>query len=323
MVWTTGSPNEADFVNQLIEDVNEIWIKVTLMMKHVVSSPTQPFLGSKGEIEIHQVPVWQDNLCWILVGCQSRKGWVVDGPQASEVLDYAATHQIELVGILNTHTHGDHIGINRDLAKRGMLDSLRVIGPGLVREDVPGLTDAVGEGDTVDLGSVVARVLQTEGHIDGHVSYVADDVLFCGDTLFAGGCGYLFDGPPEKMFRSLMRLSQLPGQTRVCCAHEYTEDNLRFAWMIEPDNEALAARIQAVWNIRSAGGCTVPSTIAEERETNPFLRPGSPTILRELEARMPDADLSSPVKVFAATRALKDRKDHRSRSDDLLPLVRD
>jgi hydroxyacylglutathione hydrolase len=122
------------------------------------------------------------------------------------------------------------------------------------------------------------------------------------------------------MFDSLLRLAALPGDTRVCCAHEYTEDNLRFAWMVEPDNDALAARIRRDWALRAEGRCTVPSTIEDERATNPFLRPGSESLRAQLRERMPDADLSTHDAVFAATRRLKDRKDHRQRDDVVLPL---
>jgi hydroxyacylglutathione hydrolase len=160
----------------------------------------------------------------------------------------------------------------------------------------------------------------TEGHIDGHVSYVFGDVLFSGDTLFAGGCGYLFDGPPEAMFGSLTRLSALDPATRVCCAHEYTQDNLRFAWSVEPDNDALADRIRRVWALRAEGRASVPSTIAEERATNPFLRHHSPTLRASVAKAFPDRDLSTPEAIFAATRALKDRKDYRRLTDAALPL---
>ena len=177
-------------------------------------------------------------------------------------------------------------------------------------DDIPGLTEPVRAGDTVRFGELEGRVMLTEGHLDGHVSYVFGDVVFCGDTLFAGGCGYLFDGPPATMFDSLLRLASLPGGTRVCCAHEYTQDNLRFALSVEPDNPALVARAEAVERIRAAGGCTLPSTIAEERATNPFLRPGAPTLVQRVGQAM-EASLDTPAAVFAATRALKNRGDYK------------
>ena len=195
-----------------------------------------------------------------------------------------------------------------------------MIGPARAASDVPGITERVDEGDQLDIDGLPVRVLRTDGHLNGHVSYVLGDVVFCGDTLFAGGCGYLFDGPPETMFDSLLRLVSLPGHTRVCCAHEYTQDNLRFAWMVEPDNEALTDRIRRDWALREQGRCTVPSTIDDERRTNPFVRPGSETLRRSVSERMPGADLSTHAAVFAATRKLKDRRAHRKGTDDDLPL---
>lgn len=288
-------------------------------MSHTVQNPNPPFLAFDGAIEVHQVPAATDNLCWILVCTATREAAVIDGPSAKEVLAYLEGREIQWTTILNTHTHGDHIGINADLKKRGQLDRYIVVGPESVRDAVPGLTQGVSEGDEVRVGNVVGRVWVTEGHINGHVSYIFGDVLFCGDTLFTGGCGYLFDGPPALMFESLMRLATLPEQTKVCCAHEYTQDNLRFAWMAEPENEALRARIQRVWNIRENGGCAVPSTIGEERATNPFLRPGSPALKRQLAQYMAEYPQSTFAEVFAATRAWKDMKPHRGVLDqDLL-----
>jgi hydroxyacylglutathione hydrolase len=286
-------------------------------MQHVVSKPRAPFVTSSGRLRVHQIPVWQDNLVWIIEDVESGEAAVVDGPEAAPVLAYLAQHNLSLTTVFNTHTHYDHIGINNDLAQTGMLETLKVLGP----DGVPGLTRRVDEGDEVLFGGVQGRVMRTEGHIDGHVSYVFDDALFCGDTLFAGGCGYLFDGPPSKMLDSLLRLAQLPGGTHVCCAHEYTEDNLRFAWFVEPENEELAARIRQVWALRAEGGCTVPSTIDEERATNPFLRPGSASLLANVKLHAPNAALSTPNDVFAATRALKDTKLHRQQGDEVLPLL--
>jgi len=289
-------------------------------MSHVVTVPTPPFRSKTGTIEVHQLPAWNDNLIWLLVCPESGQAAAVDGPEAGLVLDYCKRHDLEWTTILNTHVHGDHIGINRDMAERGLLGGLRVIGARRTADAIPGLTDAVDDGDTFSFGSVEGKVLLTEGHINGHVSYVIDDVLLCGDTMFGAGCGYLFDGPAEKMYRSLTTLAALAPETRVCCAHEYTQDNLRFAWSVEPDNERLASRIRKSWAVRAEGRSTVPSTIEVERATNPFLRSGSATIRAAVARAFPERNLTSDADVFAATRALKDRKDYRSLGDDQLPL---
>ena len=288
-------------------------------VQHVVSRPYPPFASAGGRLEVHQLPAAQDNLEWLVVHPTTREAAVVDGPDADAVLAYCAAHELRLTTVFNTHTHGDHVGINRDLARRGLLAALRVVGPARAAGDVPGLTEPVDDGDRITFAGVVGQVLLTEGHIDGHVSYVFDDLLFCGDTLFAGGCGYLFDGPPAKMHRSLERLATLPAATRVCCAHEYTLDNLRFAWSVEPDNAALVDRIRAVRVIRAAGGSAVPSTIAAERATNPFLRHASPTLCAAVAAAFPERALDTPEQIFAATRALKDRKDYKRIPDSALP----
>lgn len=290
-------------------------------MSHVVTRPTAPFTSKDGRLTIRQIPAWVDNLIWLVTCNESGETAVVDGPDAVATLEYCETHDLRLTTVLNTHTHFDHIGINRDLDKRGLLSSLAVVGPASRRDDIPGLTRGVGEGDTVRVGMAEGQVMVTEGHLDGHISFLFDDILLCGDTLFAGGCGRLFDGPPAKMHRSLQRLGALPEDTRVCCAHEYTQDNLRFAWSIEPDNAALAERIRNVWALRAEGGCTVPSSVADERVTNPFLRTDSATIRDSLRAAMPDAPLDDALQVFAATRALKDGGAYKAKGDEGLPLM--
>ncbi len=289
-------------------------------MAHAVTRPSAPRLVASGAARLHQVCAWQDNFSWILECTATGEAAVVDGPEARPVLDYVTREGLNLTTILTTHTHPDHIGLHRELDRRGELHRYRVVGNRELAGTIPGLSEGVGGGDSVALGRLRADVLLTEGHIDGHLSYVFAGVLFCGDTLFAGGCGYLFDGPPAKMQRSLARLAELPDETLVCCAHEYTQDNLRFAWSVEPDNQALAERIREVWAIRERGEATVPSTIAVERATNPFLRGDSPTIRASVATALPDAPLETPAEVFAATRRLKDLKHYKQRDESTLPL---
>ncbi len=262
---------------------------------HAVTAPIPPWTACGGQLTIHAVPAGTDNLVWIAVAGADVA--LIDGPGAREAL--AACERLGLVPtqVWITHTHADHLGIARDLA-----GTLPIVGLGTI----PGLTRSVDEGDRVALGPLTAQVMRTEGHLNGHLSYWIpgdDGALFCGDTLFAGGCGRLFDGPAEAMFHSLLRLASLPPRTAVCCGHEYTLDNLRFAASVEPDNQALLARIARVEATRSAGGCSLPATIGEEQATNPFLRPGSPAIRA--------GSGGGPLAVFTALRALKDTGAYR------------
>ena len=291
-------------------------------MEHVVTKPTPAFTNANGRLTVHQLTAWRDNFVWVLVCNETSTAAAVDGPNADAALDFCEKHGLTLSVILNTHTHGDHIGINRDLATRGLLDTMRVYGKERSPGSVPGLTDPVDDGDVVHIGNVRGKVLLTEGHIDSHVSFLFDDVLFCGATLFGAGCGYLFDGPPSKMKRSLDRLAMLPESTRVCCAHEYTQDNLRFAWSVEPNNPALIARIQTTWRLRETGQSSVPSTIGLERETNPFLRHHSVELQSNVKHQLP-VDEDTPTAWFAATRRLKDLKHYKTMPDNALPLRRE
>ncbi|MEM1022652.1 MAG: hydroxyacylglutathione hydrolase [Myxococcota bacterium] len=287
---------------------------------HAVQTLTPPLRSRSGDLVVHQIPAWQDNFIYLLVHQPSGACAAVDGPEATPALDKAKTLGLSLDTIFNTHTHFDHIGINRDLLEKGRR-LRRVVGARKKASEVPGLTEAVEDGSQVDFGGLLGDVMLTEGHIDGHVCFLFEDLLFSGDTLFAGGCGYLFDGPPAKMHASLQRLAQLDPDTKVLCAHEYTQDNLRFAWSVEPGNPALAERIRQVWALRAEGKATVPTTIGLERATNPFVRSDSAEIKARVEAAL-GRRLSSQEEVFAATRELKDRKDYREQGDDQLPLER-
>lgn len=289
-------------------------------MPHVVTVPPQPFSLKTCGLEVHQIPVWQDNLVWALVDPREKIAAVVDGPEAAPVLAYLDGLGLTLTTIFNTHTHGDHVGINHALHDLGRLGDLTVVGAQQTASDIPGLTHPVADGDTVEFAGVTGRAMLTEGHINGHLSFLFDDALFCGDTLFAGGCGYLFDGPPKKMHDSLTRLASLPDETKVCCAHEYTQDNLRFAWSIDSGNPALAQRIRDTWALRGRGECSLPSTIGLERATNPFLRTDDPALVAAIQVAGPKQDLDTPAGVFAATRALKDAQHYRSQDEADLPV---
>jgi hydroxyacylglutathione hydrolase len=230
----------------------------------------------------------------------SRATAVIDPPQAEPVLEALAERDWVLTHILNTHHHWDHVGGN--LALKGATGCL-ILGSKRDRLRIPGIDRTVKEGDRVAVGAAVARVLDVPGHTAGHIAYwfAEDDALFCGDTLFAMGCGRLLEGSAEEMWASLSRLKQLPPATRVFCAHEYTQSNGRFALTVEPDNKALIARMRRVDELRSHQLPTVPSTLAEELETNPFLRVESPTMRRAV-----GLDNAPGVAVFAEIRRRKD-----------------
>lgn len=279
-------------------------------MNHVVTVAPEPFLACEGALRVYCIPAAHDNLCWVAECVQTGQAVVIDGPPDAQMLAAVDALPVTLSAVWNTHTHPDHIGVNVLLADAGRLGELPVIGPAGAAATIPGLTRAVDDGDTVSIGVLTAQVWRTEGHQDGHISFIFPGVLFCGDTLFAGGCGYLFDGPPKAMFNSLMRLAGLPGDTLVCCAHEYTLDNLAFARFVEPENATLQERSADVSARRERGECVVPSRMSDKQATNPFMRPGSPEIMARLR-ELTDFAGGSPSDVFAATRALKDTGRHK------------
>ncbi len=276
---------------------------------HVVTTASAPTSSASGRLVVHALPMASDNLGWLIVA--GDEAAIVDGPEAGTVLAACDALGVRLTTVINTHTHGDHIGVNHDLARRGLLAGMRVIGPAAVAADIPGLTDPVGPDADIVFGGVHGNVILTEGHLTGHVSYRFEDLAFTGDALFMGGCGYLFSGPPAAMFEGLARLASLPADTWIFCAHEYTEDNLRFAATLEPGNAALQARISDVRATRLRGAASVPGRLAVELATNPFLRSHSPELVAQLAQALPDAALDSPLAVFTATRKLKDLKRYK------------
>jgi hydroxyacylglutathione hydrolase len=251
------------------------------------------------------IPAFADNYIWLLV--QDAAAAVVDPGDAAPVLDYLDRHGLALSAILNTHHHGDHVGGNLALLARF---DVPVLGPS--REEIPGRTQAVTGGDRVAVPGigVAFDVLDVPGHTAGHIAYygdfAGDPVLFCGDTLFAGGCGRLFEGTPGQMWSSLCALAALPDATRVYCAHEYTLANLRFAAAVEPDNAELAARVVRERQKRERGEPTVPSTIGVERATNPFLRAALP----QVKAAVAVHAGVTPLDDTASFAALREWKNH-------------
>lgn len=252
------------------------------------------------QLEIKQIPVLNDNYVYLAHCPETGATGVVDPAVSGPVFDALAQTGWTLTHILNTHHHGDHTGGNLEIkAKTGCT----IVGPRADKDRIPGIDIEVGDGDTYKLGDATATVFDVPGHTRGHIAYWFEesDALFCGDTLFVMGCGRLFEGTPAQMVNSLGKFDTLPDSTRVYCAHEYTQSNGRFALTVEPQNQALHDLMKDVDRKRADGIPTVPSTLGQERATNPFLRPASSDLQETIG--MLGAD---PVDVFAEVRRRKD-----------------
>ena len=252
-------------------------------------------------MQVHAVPAFQDNYLWVIA--QGRRAAVVDPGDAAPVQRFLEARGLELAAILATHHHGDHVGGVPSLMERWHCP---VFGP--AHDGVEGLDRKLAEGDRIEVPGVdlAFDVLDVPGHTAGHIAYVGNGAVFCGDTLFACGCGRLFEGTPAQMVRSLGKLAALPRETRVYCAHEYTMSNIRFAQAVEPGNGSLAARKARDAARRERGEPTVPSTIGEELETNPFLRWDAPEVVASAE-RHAGRKLAGGVDVFTEIREWKNR----------------
>lgn len=234
-------------------------------------------------IEIVRIPVLSDNYVWLVHEPGSGETVAVDPAVAEPVLAEAAARGWPITQIWNTHWHPDHTGGNAAIKER---TGCTVTAPAAEQERIPTADRLVREGDSASLGPLVARVMEVHGHTAGHIAYhlPGEGAIFVGDTLFAMGCGRLFEGTAAQMHANMQRLAALPGDTSVYCAHEYTLANGRFAIAAEPDNPAVAERLRAVEAARSEGKATVPTTIALERATNPFMRARSVEELAERRA---------------------------------------
>ena len=254
-------------------------------------------------LDVSPVRAFQDNYIWLIHGRNDpARVAVVDPGDAGPVIETLDREGLDLSALVITHHHGDHTGGIRRLLERARVP---VYGP--VGENIPGRTVALRDGDTIDIETLDLQfeVIDVPGHTAGHIAYFGHGALFCGDTLFSGGCGRLFEGTPAQMTASLDRLAALPADTRVYCAHEYTLSNLRFAAAVEPDNAALADYTARAGALRAEDRPTLPSTLGLEREINPFLRCDQPDVVRAAEAHSGQS-LNDRVEVFATVRAWKD-----------------
>lgn len=257
---------------------------------------------TQNTLHITAIPAFDDNYLWLLHNEQSAV--IVDPGDAAPVLDVLDKHHLSLCAILITHHHVDHIGGVKTLLQR--FPKIPVYGP--VHETITTVSHPCGEKDKVIIPELGCEftVIETPGHTQGHIVYysAAQHLLFSGDTLFAGGCGRLFEGTAKQMFQSLTKLAQLPDDTKVYCAHEYTLSNLRFAKKAEPNNPDIDQRIAREQQKRDADQPTIPSTIGLEKATNPFLRTTESGIIQQLqhENRLKE---NTPVSVLAALREWK------------------
>ncbi len=250
------------------------------------------------------VPAFSDNYIWLICDKDKNRAAIVDPGDAAPVIKVLEEHAIKPVAILITHFHHDHVGGIGALCKR--YPGLPVYGP--AKERIPHMTHPLHGTETIDLAALNVRldVMNVPGHTAGHIAYYDEQHgnLFCGDTLFACGCGRVFDGTLQDLHDSLQKIAQLPPQTQIYCAHEYTLDNIGFAKWVEPDNADLLAREEAAMTLIDRDQATVPSTLALELKTNPFLRTNQPDVVKRVE-QATGKTLQNAFDVFAAMRTWK------------------
>lgn len=260
-------------------------------------------------MKVTPIPAFDDNYIWAIHNGTSIHGGtdvvVVDPGDADPVIAAIEKYGWKLRAILLTHHHYDHTGGIEELTQ---LADIPVYGP--AHESIKELTHPLTEGDQLNFDTIgiQLKVLDTPGHTRGHICYFGDNILFCGDTLFAAGCGRIFEGTPAQMYESLEKIRHLPETTKIYCAHEYTLQNLGFARVAEPDNRDIVERLEQVNRARAEGIPSVPSTLAEELKTNPFLRSQQP-VLAQNAAAFANRKLTTPAEVFAVVRSWKDSLD--------------
>ncbi|MCX8071662.1 MAG: hydroxyacylglutathione hydrolase [Candidatus Binatia bacterium] len=255
-------------------------------------------------IEVVPIPQLVDNYAYLVIDPKTKKAAVIDCAEAGPVLEEVRKRDVQVTALLPTHHHYDHVGGHEEFLRTFPVDVYAYVGQ---RSRIPGCTREVSEGDEIRIGALITSVIFIPAHTTGHVAYhfPGEKVVFTGDTLFVAGCGRLFEGDAATMMASLQKLASLPDDTKVYCGHEYSQKNLEFALQLEPRNQALQQKYQRVLTLRQQGLPTVPSTIAEEKATNPFLRWHSAELQASLRQVDPNLPLE-PVAIFAKVRSLKD-----------------
>ncbi|MGF1683707.1 hydroxyacylglutathione hydrolase [Photobacterium makurazakiensis] len=249
-------------------------------------------------LTVKSIPAFNDNYIW-LIHNPDNHCVVVDPGDATPVIKVLEEQQLHLDAILITHHHHDHVGGISELKRA--YPNLNVVAP--AAEPIPGVSQSVEDGDQVEIFGERFMVLGVPGHTAGHVAYVGDEKLFCGDTLFSAGCGRLFEGTAGQMYHSLQKIAALPDETKIYCAHEYTSSNLAFALVAEQDNPHLQRYREDVSRLRAQGVSTIPSTLKQEKLINPFLRCDQASIKKSVANKAVD---DSDVETFAALRRWKD-----------------
>ena len=251
-------------------------------------------------IIVHTIPAFTDNYIWLFHQQESSEAYVVDPGDADPVLEALERLNLTLKGILITHHHNDHVGGIEQLVSQYPVP---VYGP----KGITQATKIMSDGDRLEIAETTFNVIEITGHTLDHIAYysASEPLVFLGDTIFANGCGRLFEGSPEQMWHSLSRLASLPPETKLYCAHEYTEANTRFALAVEPNNSDLLQRAQGISKTRAANKPTIPSTLGMELATNPFMRLNQESI-KEAAERYGQCKALSEVEVFALIRQWKD-----------------
>jgi hydroxyacylglutathione hydrolase len=256
-------------------------------------------------MKVLPIPVLADNYAYLIIDEATNEAGVVDPSEAKPIAAAVRHEGVTFTSIINTHHHWDHVGGNKELLQE--FPSLKVYGHKRDRDRTPGITNLVDEGDVVQIGNLTAGVLFIPCHTNGHIAlyFAQEKAVFTGDTLFIAGCGRLFEGTAADMHNNMVKLTALPDDTRVYCGHEYTEKNLKFALMLEPNNAKAQAKLRWAQEMRGKKLPTIPSTVAEEKEINPFVRVHSVELQTTIKQHFPTLTLD-PVSVLEKTRHLKD-----------------